>query len=321
MSRPLTPKQRETRKVILSSYVGSAIEFYDFLLYTSAASLVFSTVFFSNASGAVAAILSFSTLAVGYLIRPLGGIVFGHFGDRLGRKRMLVITMAMMGSATFLIGLLPGEGSIGAAAPILLVVLRLIQGIAVGGDWGGSVSISIETADSGRRGFTAAFVSMGAPTGATLAAVVLALFGLMDDEAFLAWGWRIPFLISALLTVAGLVIRLRMSESPMFVEMRKQEEGRKKEAAPIVMVLRERWLAVVIAVLGTLGAFVLQGLLSSYALILATEEGGHTRSQALLALSLSPRSSRSSGSPGSDTSPTGSAGTASFSRGSASALC
>lgn len=281
------PTQRDTRRVILSSYVGSAIEFYDFLLYTAAASVVFSQVFFADTSGAVGTILSFSTLAVGYLIRPLGGIIFGHFGDRLGRKRMLITTMTMMGVATVLIGLLPDYGTIGVAAPILLVVLRLIQGIAVGGDWGGSASISVETAKQGRRGFTAAFVNMSASTGATLASAVLGLFSMMEDDDFLTWGWRIPFLLSAVLVVIGLVIRLRMQESPQFVELQEQaEDDKKKKTLPLVEVLRDRWRAVLTAVFGTVAAFVLQGLMASYAITLATDDGGHTRSNALLAYSV-----------------------------------
>ena len=278
---------RQRRRVILSGFVGSSIEYYDFLLYSSAASLVFTKVFFSNTSGAVGLLLSFSTLAIGYLIRPIGGIIFGHFGDRLGRKRMLIITMSLMGAATFLVGLIPGYSSIGEAAPVILIVLRLIQGIAVGGDWGGSSSISVEVAREGQRGRLAAFTNMGAPCGATVSAAVLALFGLLNPASFMAWGWRVPFLLAGPLVLVGLVIRLRMSESQVFKAAQKAaEDRRKQEAAPIVTVLRTRWRGVLVGSLGTMSCFVFEGLMGSYALTLATTEGHHSTGEALLAFSV-----------------------------------
>lgn len=278
---------KQRRRVILSGFVGSSIEYYDFVLYASAASLVFSKVFFTNLSGATGLLLSFSTLAIGYLIRPIGGIIFGHFGDRIGRKRMLLITMSLMGAATFLIGLLPGYSSIGEAAPILLIVLRLLQGIAVGGDWGGSSSISVEVAREGQRGFLAAFTNMGAPCGATVSAAVLAIFGLMNPASFMAWGWRVPFLLAAPLVFVGLFIRLRMSESQAFKQAQKSaEERRQREAAPIVTVLRTRWRGVLIGALGTMSCFAFEGLMSSYALTLATTDGHHSTGDTLLAFSI-----------------------------------
>lgn len=279
-------RKKEVRKVILSSFYGTSIEYYDFLLYTSAASLVFAPVFFSNVSPELGIILSFVTLLAGYLARPVGGIVFGHYGDRLGRKKMLLITMAMMGVATTVIGLLPTYEQAGIIGPVGLVLMRLVQGIAVGGDWGGSATISVETAENGKRGFTAAFVNMGAPTGAVFAALVLALFGLMDDDAFLSWGWRIPFLLSAVLVVIGLKIRMSMSESPLFAEIAAKEDAKQKKEVPIVAVVKHNWRVVLLAVFGTLSAFALQGLLASYALNLGTSEGGHTRSAVLVAFAV-----------------------------------
>ena len=284
--RPNPSRRKEVRKVILSSYFGTTIEYYDFLLYTSAASLVFGPVFFSNLSASVATILSFVTLLVGYLARPLGGIVFGHFGDKLGRKKMLLITMGLMGVATALIGFLPTYSQAGPLGAVGLVVLRLVQGIAVGGDWGGSASLSVEASEEGKRGLTASFVNMGAPSGAVLAALILALFGLMDDDAFLTWGRRIPFLLSAVMVVAGLKIRTSMSESPLFEEIAEQEDAKEKQEAPIVAVFKNHWRAVLLASFGTLSAFALQGLLATYALTLGVEGGGHSRSTVLVAFAV-----------------------------------
>lgn len=285
---PLTTQSRrkEVRRVILSSYFGTSIEYYDFLLYTSAASLVFAHVFFSDAPPAVGTILSFVTLLAGYLARPLGGVIFGHFGDRLGRRKMLLITMAMMGAASFLIGVLPTYAQVGVLAPILLVVLRVIQGIAVGGDWGGSATLSVEAAEDGKRGLTAAFVNMGAPTGAVVAALVLAAFGAMNDAAFLSWGWRIPFLLSGILVIIGLRIRYTMSESPLFAEMQAAADAKEEKEVPIVAVFKHQWRSVLLAAFGTLCAFALQGLLASYALTLGVQTGGHGRSTVLLAFSV-----------------------------------
>jgi MFS family permease len=279
-------RRKEVRKVILSSYFGTTIEYYDFLLYTSAASLVFGQVFFSNLSASLATILSFTTLLVGYLARPVGGVIFGHFGDKLGRKKMLLITMGMMGVATALIGVLPTYAQAGSLGAVGLVLLRLVQGIAVGGDWGGSASLSVEASEEGKRGLTASFVNMGAPSGAVLAALILALFGLMDNHTFLTWGWRIPFLLSAVMVLVGLKIRMSMSESPLFEEITEQDEVQEKHEAPIVAVLRNHWRAVLLAAFGTLSSFALQGLLATYALTLGVEAGGHSRSTVLLAFAV-----------------------------------
>ncbi len=187
---------QQMRRVLFSSFLGSAVEFYDFLLYGTAAALVFGQLFFSDLTPVVATIASFGTLAVGYIVRPLGGVIFGHFGDRIGRKSMLVLTMSIMGAASFAIGLLPTYATIGVLAPILLIILRLIQGFAVGGEWGGAALMALEHSDEKHRGFSASFANMGAPAGAVLSTIVLAIVTLLPGDAFLSWGWRIPFLLS-----------------------------------------------------------------------------------------------------------------------------
>ena len=224
------------RKVALASFIGTAIEWYDFFLYGTAAALVFGTLFFPDFSPLAGTLLTFSTYAVGFFARPLGGIVFGHFGDKVGRKSMLVISLLIMGIATALIGLLPSFESVGVLAPILLVTLRLLQGVGVGGEWGGAVLMAVEHAPEGRRGFFGAWPQMGVPAGLLLSTVVFAvLSGSLSDEAFLAWGWRVPFLLSFLLVGVGLFIRLKIMESPAFNQVK---ETGTEAGMPIVDVLR-----------------------------------------------------------------------------------
>ncbi|MEU5398083.1 MFS transporter [Streptomyces sp. NPDC005963] len=280
------PRKSELRTVMLSSYFGTTIEYYDFLIYTAAAALVFGKIFFGAVDPGVGTILAFATMLAGYLARPLGGVLFGLLGDKYGRRRILLVTLGITGVATGLIGILPAYSTIGVWAPILLVTIRIIQGLAVGGDWGGSVSISVETAPTERRGFVASFVNMGAPSGSVLASGMLALFGLMPEDDFLAWGWRIPFLIGTVLTVIGLFIRMRMVESPLFAEIQAKGEARQKGAAPLRSVLTRHWRTVLICIAGTLSASANTGLLTSYGLTLATTTGGHSRSTALAALSI-----------------------------------
>ncbi len=212
----LTPNQVQLRRAVASSFLGSVIEYYDFLLYATASAVVFGKVFFSALDPLTATVASFGTFATGYLARPLGGVIFGHFGDRLGRKRMLVLTMILMGAASFLIGLLPTYEQIGVLAPVLLVALRIVQGIAIGGEWGGAVLMSAEHATS-RRGLWASFTGAGAPFGMVLSTGALSgTAALLDEQAFLSWGWRVPFLISFLLVAVGLFVRLRVEETPVF---------------------------------------------------------------------------------------------------------
>ncbi|WP_421107356.1 MFS transporter [Streptomyces sp. NEAU-S77] len=236
---------REVRKAAIASLFGSALEWYDFFLYGTAAALVFNTLFFPTFDPLVGTIAAFGTNAVGFLARPLGGIIFGHFGDRLGRKSMLVITLVIMGVATFLIGLLPTYSTIGVWAPVLLVGLRIVQGIAVGGEWGGGVLIVSEHAPSHRRGFYSAWSQTGIGLGFVLSASAFALAqGVTSKESFLAWGWRIPFMVGILLTAVGLLIRLRIMETPAF---RQTEAKTEKSAPPILDVLRTHPRSVLIA--------------------------------------------------------------------------
>ncbi|WP_221321855.1 MFS transporter [Actinoplanes sp. L3-i22] len=224
-------------KVVFASLVGTAVEWYDFFLYGSAAALVFGTLFFPKSDSVTGTLLAFGTYALGFLARPLGGVVFGHFGDRVGRKKMLVVSLMMMGVATVAIGLLPTYASIGVAAPILLLVCRLGQGFAVGGEWGGAVLMAAEHGDDARRGFWSSWPQAGVALGNLLATGVLWVLALVQpDEAFNAWGWRIPFLLSAVLVLVGLWVRLQIEESPLFQEARAKLPA--KEHQPLLEVIR-----------------------------------------------------------------------------------
>ena len=236
-----TQSQTSIVKVVFASLVGTAVEWYDFFLYGSAAALVFPVLFFPESDPVTGTLLAFSTYALGFVARPLGGIVFGHFGDRVGRKKMLVVALMMMGVATFAIGLLPTYASIGLAAPILLLTCRLLQGFAVGGEWGGAVLMAAEHGDEARRGFWSSWPQAGVPLGNLLATGVLfVLAAVQSDAAFEAWGWRVPFLLSALLVLIGLYVRLQLEESPVYQEA-KAEIAEKKQVEshmPILEVIK-----------------------------------------------------------------------------------
>ena len=231
-------------RVVLASFIGTTIEWYDFFLYGTAAALVFNRLFFPELDPSAGTMASFATYAVGFFARPAGGIVFGHFGDRMGRKSMLVTTLMLMGLATFLIGALPTYAQIGVAAPVLLVVLRFIQGFGVGGEWGGAVLMAVEHGHRGRRGLYASWVQAGVPAGLLLATAVFNLFSLLPEEAFLQWGWRVPFLLGIALLGCGLFIRLQIFESPLFEQIRDRKE---QSRAPLFEVLRRYPRNVVLA--------------------------------------------------------------------------
>jgi len=240
-----SPATSEARRVAFAGAVGTTIEWYDFFIYGTAAALVFGPQFFPQASELAGTLASFATFAIGFAARPLGGIVMGHFGDRIGRKAMLVWSLLLMGGSTFLIGLLPTYAQIGVWAPILLVVLRCVQGFGLGGEWGGAVLMAVEHAPEGRRGFFGSFVAFGLPIGIVLSnGVFLLVSGLTSKAQFADWAWRIPFLVSAVLIGLGLFIRLRIAESPLFRAVLKEEPRRR---APIVDVLRSHPRTVLLA--------------------------------------------------------------------------
>ncbi|MFF3707464.1 MFS transporter [Streptomyces phaeochromogenes] len=247
-----TPAQKRVRpmRVATASFIGTAIEWYDYFIYGMAAAIAFGPLFFPSVSPAAGTLAAFATYSVGFAARPIGGIIMGHFGDRVGRKSMLVISLLTMGLATVGIGLLPTYETVGVWAPVLLVTLRFVQGLGVGGEWGGAVLMAVEHAPDRKKAFYGSFPQMGVPGGLIVANLVfLALTNNLSNDAFLAWGWRIPFLASAVMVVAGLVIRLTITESPEFQEVKKADS---EQRMPIVTVLRESWKEVLLSA----GAFI-----------------------------------------------------------------
>lgn len=285
-------RRREARTVIASSYLGSTIEYYDFLLYATAAAVVFPKVFFSGADECVGVVAAYGTFAAGYVARPLGGIIFGHFGDRLGRKNMLIVSMLVMGIASTLIGLVPGASVAGAWGAVMLVILRVCQGIAVGGEWGGAALMALEHSESGKRGFAASFVNAGAPTGAVLGTLVMGAFAALPNEQFLAWGWRVPFLLSFVLLGIGMFVRLKVSESPIFKAALEQEKAEREQAErdntpqpqaaqgrvpmrreiPLLQVLR-RPKTLIFTMLAGAAGFALQVVLATFSVTYAVSKG------------------------------------------------
>jgi metabolite-proton symporter len=271
------------RRVVMASLIGTTIEWYDFFLYGSAAALVFNKLFFPEFDPLTGTLLAFATYALGFVARPVGGIVFGHFGDRIGRKRLLMLSLVLMGVATVLIGLLPTYAQIGIWAPIALIGLRLIQGFAVGGEWGGAVLMAAEHGDAARRGFWASWPQAGVPAGNLLAAAVLAIMAAVQTEAdFLDWGWRVPFLLSALLVVVGWYIRNRVSESPMFEAELDAAEAPAR--VPAIDVLRERPRALVLGAGLRVGENISYYILTVFSLTYLVDVSHESRSLALNAL-------------------------------------
>lgn len=272
-SRSLTPQQRQTRATA-GAFVGTAIEWYDFFIFGTAAALVFGKVFYPDIAPGAGIMASFATFWVGFLARPLGGVLFGHLGDRFGRKNVLVATLFLMGGATTLIGLLPGYATIGILAPVALVVLRALQGLAVGGEWAGATLMATESASEKKRGMAGAWVQQGSPAGAILATLMFLLVGMLDDAAFLSWGWRVPFLFSAVLVIVGLMIRAKVEESADFTESRAAHEVVK---VPLVEVFKTAssyvWLGVAASVLGIAIAFFNNTFLLSWTTT-SVENGG-----------------------------------------------
>lgn len=265
------------RRAYVASLSGTALEYYDFAAYSVAAATIFGDLFFPSGDDLVGTMAAFSTYAVGYLARPVGGFVFGRLGDVIGRKKVLVYTLLLAGIATFVIGLLPTHASIGGMAAVLLVILRFAQGVAVGGEWGGAVLLSSEYGDPKRRGLWASAAQIGPPAGTLLANGVIALLGLMmSDAAFTSWGWRIAFLLSAVLVAFGLWIRLRLEETPVFKQIAQREE---RPQAPVAEVLQKERRALVAGVLVRVAPDVLYSLFTVFVLTYIVNELGMSRGQ------------------------------------------
>ncbi len=237
----------DRRRVVFATVVGTTVEWYDFFIYASAAGLVFGQLFFAPAGEGFAQVLSFITVGISFLFRPFGAFLAGHFGDKYGRRVVLMITLILMGIATTLVGLLPTYTTIGIAAPILLILLRILQGVSAGGEWGGAVLMAVEHAPRAKRGLFGASPQMGVPLGLLLASGILTLMALIaPGEAFLQWGWRVPFLLSFVLIIIGYYVRRRVEESPVFTELAERKE---ETRMPIVQLFRKHALLVIIAAL------------------------------------------------------------------------
>ncbi|MCK1795190.1 MHS family MFS transporter [Streptomyces sp. XM4193] len=278
------------RRVVAASLIGTTIEWYDFFLYGAAAALVFNKLFFPDSDPLVGTLLAFLTYAVGFAARPIGALVFGHYGDRLGRKKLLVISLLLMGGATFAIGLLPTHAAIGSAAPLLLTLLRLVQGFAIGGEWGGAVLLVSEHGDARRRGFWASWPQTGAPAGQLLATGVLAaMTALLTEDAFLSWGWRVPFLLSGVLVLVGLWIRVSVDESPVFKEALRQAELRRAgeervEQLPLLAVLRHHWRDVLVAMGARMAENISYYIITAFILVYVTNQLDMSQQTALNAV-------------------------------------
>lgn len=269
------------RRVSLASYVGSAIEFYDFFIYGTAAALVFPSVFFPHLSHVMAVIASLGTFASAFIARPIGAVIFGHFGDRIGRKRTLVATLALMGVSTVAVGLIPGTATIGPAAPLLLIILRVLQGFAVGGEWAGSALLSAEHAPPHRRGFYGMFTQLGLGTALVLANLVfLIVYATFGDapQAFLQWGWRIPFLLSAVLIATALVVRLRVQETPEFAGA----DTAQHDEVPVAALLREQGREFVLAAGAVIAVLALVYEVGTFFTHYATAHLGYSTTTVLL---------------------------------------
>jgi len=274
--------RRSLHRAFAASLSGTTLEYYDFALYSSAAALIFGRLFFAQGDPLTGLLESFATYAVGYVARPLGGIVFGRLGDLIGRKKVLVATLLVVGIATFLIGLLPTHARVGALAPALLVLCRFAQGIGVGGEWGSAVLITSELSGEGERGFWASAAQLGPPLGTLLANGVLGLLtAILSEDAFLGWGWRVSFLLSAGLVGFGLWLRVRLEETPVFREL---ESRGQRPSAPVTEVVKSQGRALAAAILVRIGPDVLYAMFTVFVLTYATRLLGLTRAQAVTAV-------------------------------------
>ncbi|MEH7223315.1 MFS transporter [Bacillus sp. JJ1566] len=271
------------KKVLIASLVGSSIEWFDYFLYGTVAALVFNTAFFHSEDPTVGLMLAYASFALSFFIRPLGGVIFSHIGDKIGRKKTLVLTLSLMGGATVLMGFLPTYNQIGVVAPILLILLRLIQGIGLGGEWGGALLLAVEYAPKEKRGFFGSVPQMGVTIGLLLGTLALSLMTLLPDEAFMSWGWRVPFVLSALLVVFGLWIRKGIEETPSFKKVQKKGQVAK---IPFFETMRTHWKEVLI----TIGAKVVETapfyIFGTFIVSYATTQLGFSRTETLNAVTI-----------------------------------
>lgn len=274
---------KQARKAGITAFVGTTIEWFDFYIYGTASALVLGPLFFPDASPAVGTLAAFATFAVGFVARPVGGVVFGHFGDKFGRKNAVIITLALMGLGTVGVGLLPTYAQIGIWAPILLVALRVLQGIAMGGEWGGAVLIATEFAPPKKKVFYGAFAQQGSPVGNLLATLAFLGLTLMSDSVFESWGWRLPFLGSAALVIVALYIRLHISETP---EMKKAVAAQERTRMPLVEVLRSHPVELALGVGAVVAGVAITYVKTTFALSWATTDLGFERSDFLLVITV-----------------------------------
>ncbi|MCG3088014.1 MFS transporter [Sporosarcina cyprini] len=274
-------EKRDMRRVLIASLVGSSIEWFDYFLYGTVAALVFNTMFFVSEDPSIGLILAYASFALSFFIRPLGGVIFSHIGDKIGRKKTLVLTLSLMGIATFGMGLLPTYYAIGIWAPILLITLRLIQGLGIGGEWGGAMLLAVEYAPKEKRGFFGSVPQMGVTIGMVLGTFALSIMTLLPEEAFMSWGWRVPFLLSSLLVLFGLWIRKGIEETPSFREVKAKGSIPK---VPVVDTFKYHWREVLIAI----GAKVVETapfyIFGTFVVSYATQHVGHSSNEVLMAV-------------------------------------
>jgi metabolite-proton symporter len=277
-----TPKEN-IRRVALASMVGTSIEWYDFFIFGTASALVFGRLFFPTFSEVAGTLAAFASFAVGFVARPVGGLLFGHIGDRIGRKTTLVVTLTMMGLATFAMGLMPPYAVIGVWAPVLMVALRFVQGVAVGGEWGGAVLMATEHSGQARRGFFGSFAQVGSAVGGLMSTGMFLVMQQLPEDQFVAWGWRVPFLFSIVLVLVGLFIRLRITESPEFAKMK---ETRRVVKVPVVELLRTDARNVLLAAGLYLAHGVLFYAMTVYTLAYTTREYGLAQNTYLIGVTV-----------------------------------
>jgi metabolite-proton symporter len=272
------------RRVALSVLIGTTIEWYDFQLYGIAAALVIAPLYFPSANPVAGTLLAFSTFAIGFGARPIGGIVLGHFGDRIGRKKMLVLSLTMMGLATFLMGALPTYAQIGVWAPVIMVLLRLVQGFGVGGEWGGAVLTAVEYSSPRKRGFYGSLPQIGVPAGLVLSTLAFLLVSRLPEDQFMSWGWRVPFLISVVLVLVGLVVRMKLSETPVFDKVR---ERKQEQRAPLATAIRDYPVQILLAIGSMISTGAYYYVVNAYALSYATSAKTMDRASLLTAVMIS----------------------------------